>query len=192
MAPVRVAFIGFSASAKTSWAGDAHLPYPLSTIGRSHYEIVALLNSIVAASEASKKHFQLPSTVKAYGDSSTLAKNPNVDLVVCCTRADVHYSTILPSLRTGKKVFIEWPLAENIEKAQQLLETARSNGVDPSAYIIGLQGRVSPIASHIQEILASGTIGTVLSSQVIAFGHLLPRDALPESLVYFADRAVGG
>jgi predicted dehydrogenase len=191
MAPIRIALIGLSASAKTSWAGDAHLPYLLSSAGRSHFEIIALLNSSVAAAEVSKKHFRLPGTVKAYGDPSVLAQDLDVDLVVCCTRVDVHLPTLAPSLRYGKTVFVEWPLAENLEKAQDLLSAA-TNGSDPSKCIIGLQGRVSPVTLRIKDFLAAGLIGTILSSHVTSFGHLLPRDALPESLAYFADRTVGG
>lgn len=192
MSRIRIALVGLSASAATTWAGDAHLPYILSPIGRKHYELVAVLNSSVAAGEAAKRHFDLPATVKAYGDPDTLAQDPDIDLVVCSTRVDVHYPTIAPSLRAGKPVFVEWPLVENVTRARELVAMAKENGVSTSKCIIGLQGRVAPTTTRIKEILASGIIGAVLSSDVVCFGHLLPRDALPESLAYFADRSVGG
>lgn len=188
----RIALIGLSASAATTWAGDAHLPYILSPKGRKHYELVALLNSSIASGEASKRHFDLPSTVRTYGDPDALARDPDIDLVVCCTRVDVHYSTIAPSLRAGKTVFVEWPLAENVTRAKALVAMAKEGGVDTSKCIIGLQGRVAPVTTRIKEILASETIGAVLSSNVACYGHLLPRDSLPESLAYFADRSIGG
>tara|TARA_R110002003_G_scaffold54_5_gene4702 strand:+ start:17900 stop:18376 length:477 start_codon:yes stop_codon:yes gene_type:complete len=128
MVPIRIALVGLSASAKTSWAGDAHLPYLLSDAGRSHFEIIALLNSSVAAAEASKKHFRLPGRVKAYGDPSVLAQDLDVDLVVCCTRVDVQLPTIAPSLRYGNIVIVEWPLAEVLEKAQDLLSAIAAVG----------------------------------------------------------------
>lgn len=187
MTPIKVAIIGLSAAAKTSWAADAHLPYLLSLRGRSHYEVVALLNSSVQAAEAAKETFDLPSTVKAYGDPNALAEDPDIDLVVCNTRVDVHFSTIEPSVRAGKAVFVEWPLVENLEKAITLTGNRQLNNS-----IIGLQGRVSPIVLKIKQILATGQIGRVLSSDIRAFGSLLPRDSLPEGLAYFADRAVGG
>jgi predicted dehydrogenase len=192
MPAIRTALIGLSATAKTSWAGDAHLPYLLSPIGRKHYDVVALLNSSVAAGEASKQHFKLHATVKTYGDPEALAQDLDIDLVVCCTRADVHFPTIAPSLRAGKIAFIEWPLAENSDKARELVTMAKDSGTNASKCIIGLQGRVAPPTLIVKELLTSGTIGTVLSSSVASFGHLLPRDSLPESLAYFADRKVGG
>ncbi|KAI8963133.1 NAD(P)-binding protein [Daldinia sp. FL1419] len=185
--PIRVALVGLSSSAKTSWAAQGHLPYLLSTRGKSQYEIVALLNSSAASAEAAREYFLLPSNVKTYGNPDDLASDPDIDLVVCCTRVDTHSSTTGPSLRAGKAVYIEWPLVESYEEAIALTNNRR---LDNS--IIGLQGRVSPIVLKLTEILKSGRIGQVLSSDVRAYGNLLPKDSLPEGLSYFADRNVGG
>jgi predicted dehydrogenase len=184
---IRVALIGLSASAKVSWAAEAHLPYLLSERGRSHYEVVALLNSSVAAAESARATYNLPSSVKAYGDPTSLAADPDIDLVVVNTRVDVHFETVAPSLRAHKGVYIEWPITENLTKA---LELTGDKPIPNS--IIGLQGRVSPITLRVKEVLTSGAIGTVLSSQIQAYGNLLQRDALPSPLTYFADRKVGG
>ena len=187
MAPIRVALIGLSASAKVNWAEQGHLPYLLSARGKSHYELVALLNSSVKAAEAARTHYNLPATVKTYGSPDDLARDPDVDLVVCNTRVDTHISTTAPSLRAGKAVYIEWPLAENYAAAQSLTENKR---IDAS--IIGLQGRVSPIALKLKEVLKSGRIGRVLSSEVRAYANLGRRDSVSESVSYFAQRSVGG
>ncbi|KAI0110580.1 NAD(P)-binding protein [Hypoxylon sp. NC0597] len=187
MAPIRVALVGLSSSAKTSWAAEGHLPYLLSPRGRTHYEIVALLNSSIPAAEAARVYYALPSNVKVFGDPNALASDPDVDLVVCCTRVDTHGLTTGPSLRAGKAVYIEWPLVEDYQTAVALTEKKR---IDNS--IIGLQGRISPIVLKLKEVLKSGRIGKVLSSDVRAYGNLLPRDSLPEGLSYFADRKVGG
>jgi predicted dehydrogenase len=187
MPPIRTAIIGLSTSAITSWAASAHLPYFLSTHGKKHYEVVALLNTSIPAAEAARKAFELASSVKAYSDASALAHDPDIDLVVCCTRVDVHFRTIEPSIRAGKAVFVEWPLAENLSRALELT-SARPM---PNS-IIGLQGRVSPVTLRIKALLAEGVIGKVLSSHVVSYGALLPRDALPEGMKYFAERKYGG
>jgi predicted dehydrogenase len=187
MAPIRVALVGLSASAKVSWASDAHLPYLLSEQGRSHYKLVALLNSSVKAAKAAQEEYKLDPSIKIYGDPNDLAADSNVDLVVVNTRADIHFSTAEPSIRAGKALYIEWPLAENLQRALEL-----TKDYDLSNSIIGLQGRVTPVVLRIKQILAEGTIGQVYNSDVKAYGTLLARDALPETLVYFADRKVGG
>lgn len=187
MAPIRVAIIGLSASAATSWAAEGHLPYLLLPRAREHYEIVALLNSSVQAAEAARAHFGLPASVRAHGDPASLGADAEVDLVVCCTRVDTHAAVVRPSLEAGKAAFIEWPVASAYASALTLAGTpgaARS--------VAGLQGRVCPPVLRLKELVSSGRVGRVLSSEARVFANILPRDALPEGLAYFADRGVGG
>ncbi|EHK27083.1 uncharacterized protein TRIVIDRAFT_188014 [Trichoderma virens Gv29-8] len=158
---IRVALVGLSANATTSWAAAAHLPYLQSARGQTQYKVVALLNSSKEAAERARSHFNLPSTVKAYGDPAQLAADDEVDLVSVVTRVDKHYSAAEPSIRAGKAVYVEWPLTESLKRSVALL--GENKGRDTS--IIGLQGRLSPVASKIKEVLASGRIGKVLDSQ---------------------------
>ncbi|KAF6792342.1 oxidoreductase family protein, partial [Colletotrichum sojae] len=188
MSPVRIALIGLSASAKTSWAAEAHLPYLLSPRGSKHYQIVALLNSSDKAAAAARSHFGLPEVVKTYGDPEALASDPNVDLVVCITRVDTHATLTTPSLKAGKAVYVEWPLTQGLQTSEDLVAAASSAGNS----IVGLQGRVAPVVREVKKLLDSGRVGRVLGSDVEAYGSLLPRDKLPEGLAYFADRKVGG
>lgn len=189
MAPIRVAIVGLSASAKVKWAGDAHLPYLISPRGRSKYELVALCNSSKEAAEAAVKHFNLPASTKTYGSPVDLAADPDIDLVAVSTRVDVHYGTVKPSIEAGKAVFVEWPLAENFARARELTDLAKEHGVKT---MVGVQGRVSPVPLKVQEVIESGALGKILSSDVRTYQSLLPRAGLPESLTYFADRKVGG
>ncbi|KAK0617566.1 hypothetical protein B0T14DRAFT_460644 [Immersiella caudata] len=191
MAPIRVGLIGLSASAKTAWASTAHLPYLLSPAGRSKFEIVALLNSSVSAARSAIEFYNLPPTTRAYGSPTDLAADPDVDLVVCNTRVDVHERTIEASIEAGKAVFCEWPLAQNREHAAALVSKAEKAG-NLNQTIIGLQGRVFPLIENLRKFIASGRIGKVLSSEVRVFGGLNDRTILPESLEYFTRREVGG
>jgi len=134
------------------------------------------------------RHFKLSPSVKTYGDPENLTTDADVELVVCCNRVDVHYPTVVSILRAGKRVFVEWPLAESVDKARELVKIAEEAGVDSRKCLMGLQSRVSPLTLHIKNVLESGLIGTVLSSQATAFGHLLPRGSLPETLKYFTER----
>lgn len=134
--PIRVAIIGLSANAITDWAARSHLPYLLSATGQAKYQIVALCNSSKAAAQRSIKAFDLPAETRAYGSPEDLAADPDVQLVICSTRADKHYETTLPSIKAGKDVFVEWPLAQSAAKAEELTAAARASG---SRTIVGLQ-----------------------------------------------------
>jgi len=189
MAPIRIALVGLSASSTTSWAADAHLPYLLSARGKQRYIIVALLNSSQQAAEAARSTFNLPQEVKTYGNPDALAEDPDVDLVVVSTRVDTHFDVIEPSLKAGKAAYVEWPLAENCERATALARELRHG---PSYGIVGLQGRVSPVVLKVKELLSSHRIGKVLNSDMRAFGNFARRDGLRQGFEYFADRKVGG
>ncbi|WYZ43500.1 hypothetical protein EsH8_VI_001199 [Colletotrichum jinshuiense] len=191
MAPIRVGLVGLSAGAKTSWAAEAHLPYLLSARGRQNYTVVALLNSSAQAAAAARAHFGLPDDVRAYGDPEALARDPDVDLVVCCTRVDTHFDIVEPLAREGKAVYVEWPLTEGLESSERLAALAAASGQRQGS-IVGLQGQVARVVVKIKEIVDSGRVGRVLGSDVEAYGNLLPRDELPEGLAYFAERKVGG
>lgn len=189
MAHIRVAIIGLSQSAKTSWASQAHLPYLLTERGRERYKIVALCNSSEEAAKRAIKAYDLPADVKAYGSPHDLAANPDIDLVVCTTRVDVHYDTIEPSVKAGKNVFVEWPLAENVGRATKLADEAKQSG---SKTLIGLQARVAPSVLKLKEVIEGGTIGKVVSSDVIAYTPGGGGDSISEGLAYFMDKKIGG
>ena len=187
--PIRVGLIGLSQSAKTSWASQAHLPYLLSERGRQRYKIVALCNSSKEAAQRAISGYELSSDVKAYGSPEELAADPGIDLVVCSTRVDVHYDTIKPAVKAGKNVFVEWPLAENNTRATELANAAKESG---SRTMVGLQGRVAPSVLKVKELVASGTIGKVVSSDVLAYTPGGGGDSISEGLAYFMDKKIGG
>ena len=189
--PLRAALIGLSASAATSWAAHAHLPALLTATGRSKIAIAALLNSNVEAAKAAIQKFELPAETKAYGSPADLAADPDIDLVICNTRVDKHYETILPSVQAGKDVYVEWPIAANGQQIQELIEAARASG---SRVAVGLQRRWSPPVLKVKDLLAngSGQLGKVLSTEIRAFGGTIDREVLPASLKYFTQREIGG
>ncbi|KAJ6619612.1 hypothetical protein B0H10DRAFT_2025426 [Mycena sp. CBHHK59/15] len=189
MAPIRVALIGLSASAKTSWASSAHLPYLLSPRGLARFQIVALCNSSKEAAHAAISAYILPEETRAYGSPADLAGDTDVELVVCCTRVDVHHETVRPSVAAGKMVFCEWPLAQDLEHVRDLAQLAREKQVRT---MVGVQGRVAPVVKKLRELLVQGRIGKVVSAEVRAAGGLNDREILPKSLEYFTRREVGG
>ncbi len=192
--PRRTAIIGLSSSAITSWASSAHLPGLFTPTGRSKIQITALLNSSVDAAKSAIEKYKLPAETKAYGSPDDLAADPDIDLVICNTRVDKHYETIIPSVRAGKDVYVEWPIAAKKEHLDELIKAARKSG---SRVAIGLQRRWAPSVLKIKDILhnqngESAELGKVLSMDVRAFGGTIDREILPVGLKYFANKEIGG
>ena len=192
-APLRTAIIGLSSSAITSWASAAHLPGLLTPLGRSKLPITALLNSSVNAARSAIQTYSLSPDTKAYGSPEDLANDPDIDLVICNTRVDKHFQTILPSIKKGKDVFVEWPIASNLADINTLIEEARKSG---SRIGVGLQRRWTPPVVKLREIIKDGvngkSLGKILSVDVRAYGGTNDRDIVPEGLSYFLQREVGG
>lgn len=190
MAPVRLAIIGLSSSAVTSWASSAHIPYLLSARGRTKYNIVALCNSSVESAKTAIRAYNLDvDKTRAYGDPAALAADPDIDLVLCCTRVDTHYDLIKPSVEAGKAVFVEWPLTHDVARSRELADLAARKGIRT---MVGLQGRLAPVVLKLKEVVHGGSLGKILSSEVRAHGGTVDRETIVEGLGYFAEKRIGG
>lgn len=218
MAPIRVGIMGLSTSATTDWAPRAHLP-ALLAVKDIYTIAAVCNTSVASAERAIATYKLAPSTkaygnaqdladdpnvrmlllqthylerIQQVGFCFSQAnKNGDwkIDLVVCSTRVDTHYETTAPSIRAGKDVFVEWPLAENLQRASELAEMAKHNGVKT---MIGLQGQKMPIATTVKALIEDGRIGKIISASVLASGAIYRRDAFPEGLKYFTEKRVGG
>ncbi|KAI6760422.1 hypothetical protein HG530_009282 [Fusarium avenaceum] len=118
-----------------------------------------------------------------------LAKDNEVDLVVCCVRADRHFPTVAPSLKAGKNVYVEWPLAKSLPEAREFLRLKNEGGVKKA--MVGLQARKAPVIAALNKVIESGKIGDVLSSNWTGYSP----DGGPtvtEAFEYMGSRAIGG
>ena len=100
---------------------------------------------------------------------------------------DRHANSVIPSIKAGKDVFVEWPMEANATKARELADLVKQHG---NRHIVGLQGKYNPLCDHLREIIARGDIGKVESSTVVA--HAYGGGSLPTPVDYFADKKVGG
>jgi predicted dehydrogenase len=118
-----------------------------------------------------------------------VANDPEIDLVVSCIRVDRHAGSLLPSIKAGKDVFTEWPMEADLLKAKALADAVKQQR-GAVRHIVGLQGRYNPLATKLRDMVASGAIGKVESSTVVA--HAFGGASLPSPVDYFADKKVGG
>jgi predicted dehydrogenase len=121
--------------------------------------------------------------------SAEVANDPDIDLVVSCIRVDRHAGSLFPSIKAGKDVFTEWPMEADLAKAKEMADAAKQQH-GKVRHIVGLQGRYNPLANKLRDMIASGSIGKVESSTVVA--HAFGGASLPSPVDYFADKSVGG
>lgn len=131
--PIRLGVIGLSVSGGWSATLLGSI-LTSSSPTASKYKLTALATrSAESASATAKKYSeQLGHPVKAYhgpDGARALANDPEVDLVAVVVKVTDHKAAVLPALEAGKDVFVEWPLARNLEEVQEIVELARKKGV---------------------------------------------------------------
>lgn len=73
-----------------------------------------------------------------------------------------HYDAVRPSVEAGKNVLVEWPLADNADRARELTDLAKKGG---GPTIVGTQARLSLYVLQLNAFMSSGAIGEVINSE---------------------------
>lgn len=93
-----------------------------------------------------------------------IANDPNIDLVVSSIRADRHGGSLIPSIKAGKDVYVEWPIEANYAKSKELTDLVKARGV---RNVVGIQGGYTPLHTKIRALTERGGIGRLESSTVL-------------------------
>lgn len=84
---------------------------------------------------------------------------PGLDAVIITVPEFAHKEVAIAAMKAGKPVYLEKPVAHNLEDGLEILEVSRSTGV--LAYV-GFNLRASPTYEKMKEIVASGVLGTLV------------------------------
>jgi predicted dehydrogenase len=176
---IGVGIIGLTAG--RGWAVTAHLP---ALRALPDYEVTALSTTSRESAEAAGAAHGVP---HRFDDARELAQHPDVDLVVVAVKVPSHRELISIAVEAAKPVLCEWPLANGLEEAEWLADLASEQGVRG---FVGLQARSAPPVRFLRELVASGEIGEVLSTTVVASGDQWGATVHPTG-VYLLDRDNG-
>ncbi|KAH9478946.1 Dehydrogenase aclE [Psilocybe cubensis] len=168
--PIKVGFVGLST---TGWASAVLGPALLQDSLKNTYDLVAVSTSSEESARASAEKYskEVGHPIEAYfGSTEQIAADPNVDLVAISVKAPYHKALVLPVIQAKKDIFIEWPAGASLEETEEIAEAARVHGVRT---IVGLQTRHQAAIQKVRELLSSGIIGTVRSTNIT---NLIPRE----------------
>ena len=96
----------------------------------------------------------------AYGSYEELASDPEVDLIYVATPHSLHFEHAMLCVEHGKNVLVEKAFTQNAAQAKELLTLSEKKGVFITEAI---WTRYMPSRSKINEVIASGVIGTPYS-----------------------------
>ncbi len=102
--------------------------------------------------------------VTATTDYARLIENPDIDtLIISSTPEDTHYPITREALLAGKHVFLEKPVSETLEEADELIALANERGLK---FSIGYSQRFNPKYAFIREKILDGTLGEPVSALI--------------------------
>jgi len=152
---INVAVIGASGFAKSM-----HLPNlkKLSDI----YNIYAVMSRTGTNAKATAEQYGAKYATTDYNE---ILKDSHVDMVLICTRHNLHADMAIQAMKKGKAVFVEKPMALNKEEMQEVLKTIEETKVP---YIVGFNRRFSKYAVECKRHLKSRINPIIINYQMNA------------------------
>ena len=112
-------------------------------------------------------------------DYDLVLDDKEVDLVMITTRHNLHSDMVIKALDKGKHVFVEKPLALNIEELEAIDKSYRKN---PGSLMIGFNRRFSPHIQKIKSLVGEAPMNVVATMNA---GNISPE-------IWVHDMAIGG
>ena len=91
-------------------------------------------------------------------DYAAVLQNPAIAAVVLATPAVMHFEMAQAALLAGKDVYVEKPLALDVQEGQQLVDLAKANG---RILMIGHILQYHPAVIKLQELIRKGVLGQI-------------------------------
>jgi predicted dehydrogenase len=117
--------------------------------------------SLVAVSDISKKALKDARNAgvkKVFDNYEQLLKDSEIDAVIIALPTHLHLQCARKAAEERKHIFLEKPIARNVQEAQEIISAAESNSVK---LMIGYPMRFNPAYSSLKEKIDSGTLGDV-------------------------------
>jgi predicted dehydrogenase len=93
-----------------------------------------------------------------FADYRDLLASAEVDAVVICLPTGMHAAAAIEALDAGKHVYLEKPVAINLDEGQRVLDAWRRSG---KIGMTGFNFRFHPLHRRVKQMLQSGAIGRV-------------------------------
>ncbi|MBN4066818.1 Gfo/Idh/MocA family oxidoreductase [Simkania negevensis] len=126
----------------------------------------ASLDATFDIKEEAAKQLAAGSSAKPFSSFSDLLKDPSIDIVNICTPNGTHHELATQSLKAGKHVLIEKPMAITKEECEDIISTAFS--CDKKVFVVK-QNRYNPPVQALKELVDEGRLGRLYFVSVNCF-----------------------
>ena len=144
------------------FAQSTHLPNLKQLNG--DFEIYSVMNRTGSNALGVAKQFEAKFATSDYAE---LLSDKAVNLVMICTRHNLHASMTLDALKSGKNVFVEKPLAMTVQEIEDIKDFYRSTTEAP-VLMTGFNRRFSGASEIIKKITADTTTPLMINYKMNA------------------------
>jgi len=162
----------------------AEYKYFLALSSIPEVEVVAFCDIIPEKAKALSKVYKSPDA-KIYEDYTELLKDDSIDVIHVCTPNISHAPITVASLKAGKHVMCEKPMATNYKDAKLMCDTAKEAG---KLLTIGYQYRCRPEPMYLKKMCENDELGEIY----FAKAHALRRRGVPTWGVFLKEEEQGG
>ncbi|MEM3896426.1 MAG: Gfo/Idh/MocA family oxidoreductase, partial [Archaeoglobaceae archaeon] len=107
-----------------------------------------------------------------------------VDAVSIAVPTPLHYEVAMDFIKAGVHVLVEKPIADSVEKAEEMIREAEKNGV---VLMVGHVERFNPAVLKLKELISAGELGEVITMSAKRVG---PFDGRNSNVNVIIDLAV--
>lgn len=125
--------------------------------------LVAVMRRDRALAEDYARRHNVP---KVYSDAYKLINDKEIDAVYVATPPSSHAEYAVATLKAGKPVYIEKPMALNYAECERIIEASEKYGVP---VFVAYYRRALPGFLKVKELIENGTIGKVLFFKIELF-----------------------
>lgn len=142
----------------------------LGYIGKIHMRHALKIPNVnlVAVADSSKRALKEPKNagVKTFTDYEQLLQEPNVDAVVIALPTHLHLKCSQQAAEADKHIFLEKPMARNVEEAKAIVSAAQKNSVK---LMMGYPLRFNKTFRELKAKLKTRSLGDI----VVAYGTFI-------------------
>ena len=134
------------------------------------YEVVAIAEKTPASAAAAGEKYKVKYVTTDY---KQILCDPDIDLVIIGTRHNLHAVLVAESIKAGKHVLVEKPLAMNHEELSMIENAIKEN---PNVIAtVGFNRRYSPLIQKAKTHISANETPVVINYRVNA-GHIPPEN----------------
>ena len=151
-----------------SFANDVHLPNLRKLAGK--YRLYAVIDANPVRAKEAAKRFGATYAATDYKD---FLDDKNIDLLIVCTRHDLHARLVIEAIKAGKNIFVEKPLCLIQNELEEIKKVYRSASQGSPWLMVGFNRRFSPMIVEVKYILSSRTNPLIVNYRMNA-GYIPP------------------